>query len=86
MNIMNSHHVRSDHIIMTLSVFVFLTFPLGCGAVGPPIPPEDIGIEAKIRKQQRENARSEGALSQDLATPVEEEAVELPTFYPIGTR
>jgi len=83
---MNSLHKKSDRFILTLSFFVFLIFPLGCGAVGPPIPPENIGIEAKIRKQQREKVQSEGTLSQDLATQVEEEAVELPTFYPIGTR
>ena len=35
MNIMNSHHVRSDHFIMTLSVFVFLTFPLAQLTVRP---------------------------------------------------
>jgi hypothetical protein len=83
---MNSLHKKSDRFILTLSFFVFLIFPLGCGAVGPPIPPENIGIEATIRKQQRENAQSEGTLSQDRGTLVEEEAVELPTFYPIGTR
>ena len=86
MDTMNSRHVKSYHFIMTLSFFVFLIFPLGCGAVGPPIPPENIGIEAKIRKQQREKPQAEGTLSQDLATPVEEEAVELPAFYPVGTR
>ena len=59
---------------------------MGCGAVGPPIPPEDVGIEAKIRKQQQESAKSNGTISQDLDPSVEEEAVELPTFYPIGTR
>ena len=83
---MNSLHKKSDRFILTLSFFVFLIFPLGCGAVGPPIPPENIGIEAKIRKQQRGEAQSEGTLSQDLATQIEEEAVELPTFYPVGTR
>ncbi len=83
---MNSLHKKSDRFILTLSFFVFLIFPLGCGAVGPPIPPENIGIEAKIRKQQREKPQAEGTLSQDRGTLVEEEAVELPTFYPIGTR
>jgi len=59
---------------------------MGCGAVGPPIPPEDVGIEAKIRKQEQEKVRSAGTLSEDGATSIEEEAVELPAFYPIGTR
>jgi len=83
---MNYQHRKADRFILTLCFFVLLISPIGCGAVGPPIPPEDIGIEAKIRKQEREKAQLEGPLSQDLETPVEEEAVELPSFYPIGTR
>ena len=51
---MISLHLKSDHFMMTLSFLVLLIFPMGCGAVGPPIPPEDVGIEAKIRKQQQE--------------------------------
>jgi hypothetical protein len=72
--------------MMPLSFVVLLMFPIGCGAVGPPIPPEDVGIEAKIRKQQQESAKSKGTISEDLDPSGEEETVELPTFYPIGTR
>jgi len=83
---MNSWYLQSDRYMMPLTFVVLLMFPMGCGAVGPPIPPEDVGIEAKIRKQQDENAKSNGTISEDLDPSVEEEAVELPTFYPIGTR
>jgi hypothetical protein len=83
---MNFRHRQADRFILTVGFVVFLIVPIGCGAVGPPIPPEDIGIEAKIRKQERANAQSEGPLSQDLEAPVEEETVKLPSFYPIGTR
>jgi len=83
---MNFLHRKADCFILTLGFFVLLIVPIGCGAVGPPIPPEDIGIEAKVRKQERENAQSKKPLSQDLEAPAEEEAVELPSFYPIGTR
>lgn len=62
-----------------------LLSPMGCGAVGPPIPPEDVGIEAKIRKQRQDQARKEGSTAEDQISPVEE-PVEFPTFYPIGTR
>jgi hypothetical protein len=72
--------------MMSLGFLALLTFPMGCGAVGPPIPPEDVGIEAKIRKQQQESAKSKGTLSEDLDPSGEEETVELPNFYPIGTR
>jgi hypothetical protein len=50
------------------------------------MPPEDVGIEAKIRKQQRATTKDNAGASEDTATSVEEETVELPTFYPIGTR
>jgi hypothetical protein len=83
---MTSRHLESNRFMMSVGFLALLTFPMGCGAVGPPIPPEDVGIEAKIRKQQDENAKSNGTLSEDLDPSVEEEAVELPTFYPIGTR
>lgn len=83
---MNARHEQSDRFILTLGFVVFLIVPIGCGAVAPPIPPENIGIEAQIRKQERENAQSEGPLTQGIETTVEEEAVELPSLFPIGTR
>lgn len=78
--------LKSNRFVMSLGFVTLLIFPLGCGAVGPPIPPEDVGIEAKARKQQQENAQSAGTLSEDEDPSVEEEGVELPAFYPIGTR
>ncbi len=69
----------------SLTFFVLFTILLGCGAVGAPIPPEDVGIEAKVRKQQQENIQAEEALSEKEAILVEEEGVQLPAFYPIGT-
>jgi hypothetical protein len=72
--------------MMSLGFLTLFTFPMGCGAVGPPIPPEDVGIEAKIRKQQRATTKDNVGASEDPATSVEEETVELPVFYPIGTR
>jgi hypothetical protein len=67
-------------------LMTLLLCSMGCGAVGPPIPPEDVGIEAKIRKQNRDQIRKEGSTVEgEMTSPVEEE-VELPTFYPIGTR
>ena len=61
-------------------------FSSGCGAVGPPIPPEKVGIEAKRLKQQQDQAKTEGAFDQDPLNVPLEEAVELPTVYPIDTR
>jgi hypothetical protein len=83
---MNSWSLKFPDFIGSLSVLALLTFVMGCGAVGSPIPPENVGIEAKVRKQQRENTQSEAILTEDGSIPVEEEGVELPVFYPIGTR
>jgi len=83
---MISRHLESNRFMMSVGFLALLTFPMGCGAVGPPIPPEDVGIEAKIRKQQRSTTQDNAGASEDTATSGEEETVELPGFYPIGTR
>ena len=70
----------------SLSPLVLCIVLMGCGAVGSPIPPEDVGIEAKVRKQQQENNQTEEILPEDSDISVEEEGVEFPVFYPIGTR
>ncbi|MCA9499387.1 MAG: hypothetical protein KC588_09355 [Nitrospira sp.] len=54
--------------------------------MGPPIPPEKVGIEAKRLKQEQEQARTEGGIDQDPLNVPLEETVELPTMYPIDTR
>ena len=61
----------------TLMVTILVSCAAGCGVVGPPIAPEDIGIEAKVRAQrQAEEQRS---------TPEEPEVV-LPPLQPVGTQ
>ncbi len=61
----------------TLALSMLFSFAAGCGAVGSPIAPEDIGIEAKIRAQrQAEEKRS---------TPEEPEVV-LPPLRPVGNQ
>lgn len=61
-------------------LFVLCLWYAGCGAVGPPIPPEDVGIEAKRLKQQQETTRPVDGM------PPGEEELELPPLRPIGTR
>ena len=55
----------------------------GCGMAGEPLPPEDIGIEAKVRAQA-ERARS--AQEENQAAPGEksESDVALPPLRPLG--
>ncbi|HBP87019.1 MAG TPA: hypothetical protein DD706_04900 [Nitrospiraceae bacterium] len=86
MNDMSHFFKTSTHYFLFLGVMVLLFSSLGCGAVGPPIPPENVGIEAKVRKQQQDQIRKEGGLDEDPLNVPLEEAVELPTVYPINTR
>ena len=87
-----NHFAVKNRFGNALNKYPILIFPvtigmltLGCGAVGPPIPPEKVGIEAKASKQRQEVL--EGAAETPVSEePTEEEAVELPSFYPIGTR
>lgn len=74
------------HCLITFGIMSLFLFPIGCGAVGPPIPPEEVGIEAKLRKQRQDQARKKGTAVEDQMTLPEEEVVELPALYPIGTR
>ncbi len=78
--------LRYSGIFQKIGVFIVLFVLTGCGAAGAPIAPEDVGIAAKIRKQQRDKAPRESTLPEDGIASVEEETVELPAFYPIGTR
>jgi hypothetical protein len=55
-----------------------------CGTIGPPIPPEDVGLAARIRSDEEKAAKA-------AAKPKAEEEEELPEeelapLYPIGTR
>ena len=74
------------HCFITFGIILLFLLPMGCGAVGPPIPPEEVGIEAKLRKQRQDQARKEGIAIEGQMTSPEEETVELPALYPIGTR
>jgi hypothetical protein len=74
--------VRSTGMGILISLF------LGCGAVDKPIAPEDVGIEAKVRQQQREEAEKESAIpsEEDEVIPATDLPEELPSFFPIGVR
>ena len=67
-----------------IAVLLCLAGTASCGQVSSPIPPEDVGIEAKIREQKKQ-AEKQAKPTEDQV-PIEEEAVELPPLRPIGTR
>lgn len=76
------HHLLGQG--MVIGVFFITTG--GCGTVGPPIPPESVGIEAKIQEQKtRATALEKGSKEEDI-TPIEEDEVLLPPLRPVGTR
>lgn len=64
---------------------VLFLFAAGCGVVGSPIAPEDIGIEAKIRAQRQAEERHSTPEGQPIS-PTEESEVLLPPLRPIGTQ
>lgn len=53
----------------------------GCGTIGPPIPPEEVGLAAKIIEQKEKERKAKGK----EAKPEEEDEVVLPPVRPIGT-
>ncbi len=57
----------------------------GCGAVGDPIAPEDIGIEAKVRAQREAEAQRTAPPGPPTA-PREESETTLPPLQPVGVQ
>ncbi len=58
---------------------------VGCGVVGAPIAPEDIGIEAKVRAQQQADQQRSTPEGQPVS-PTEEPEIVLPPLRPVGTQ
>ena len=68
---------------------------VACGVVGPPIPPEDVGVTPTITRQKlqhaREEQKQEAAVTEEAPQGATEPAlqgpdVELPPLRPVGTR
>lgn len=79
-------------------MLVGLAVVSGCGVVGPPVAPENVGIGPLLEKnKQREDAERERAAKKQPAKPVEpepsdgtsaapEDEVVLPPLRPVGGR
>ena len=73
--------------------WVWLAWTVGllfsCGVVGPPIPPEDVGVTPVIERQKRQDEldakKRETAEPQPLLEP-EGQDVNLPPLRPVGRR
>ena len=59
-----------------------LFFVQSCGVVAPPIPPEDIGIEKKIRAQKKAEEDKTGN-NEKPTVPLGEENVTLSPLQPV---
>jgi len=68
---------------------------VGCGAVGSPIPPENVGVNATIQRQKtleslEEKRRKDAAVVEstepDPDSALQGQDVNLPPLQPVGTR
>ena len=72
------HDSRHPALPRTLVMALLFSFAAGCGVVAPPIAPEDIGIEAKIRAQRQ--------AEEQRMTAEEKPEVVLPPLQPVGNQ
>jgi hypothetical protein len=68
---------------------------VGCGVVGPPVPPESVGVNPTIERQKKlealeEKQREAAATAESVEPPPEPmlqgQDVNLPPLRPVGTR
>ena len=68
---------------------------VGCGVVGPPVPPENVGVNPIIERQKKlellEEKQREDAAAAESAEPqsdpmLQGQDVNLPPLRPVGTR
>ncbi len=72
-------------IPFSLLLGVMIFFVQSCGVVGPPLAPEDIGIEAKIRSQEKAEANAIENGEKEIV-PIDQENVSLPPLRPVRTQ
>lgn len=62
---------------------------VSCGVMGPPIPPEDVGVAPLIEQQKKRDAldakQKEAADAPAVVEPQGQD-VDLPPLRPVGTR
>jgi len=67
---------------------------VGCGTVGPPVPPENVGVNPTIERQKKlealeEKQRESAAADSSEPSPdpmLQGQDVNLPPLRPVGTR
>ncbi len=86
--------VRTSNVT-SLMVGVMIGTLAACGAVGAPIPPENVGVTPTIERQKRLEAlqekQREAAVAAEGVEPqsdplLQGQDIDLPTLQPVGTR
>lgn len=81
--------------VTTIVVGMMMGVLTGCGAVGSPIPPENVGVNLTIERQKRlealEGKQREATAEVESTEPqpdsmLEGQDVNLPALQPVGTR
>ena len=82
-------------IVTSVLVGVITGALVGCGVVGPPVPPENVGVNPIIERQKKSEAleekqREAGAAAESAELPpdptLQGQDVNLPPLRPVGTR
>jgi hypothetical protein len=85
----------SRQSVTTVLVGVITGLLVGCGVVGPPVPPELVGVNPTIERQKKlealEEKQREAAAAAESAEPPPDptpqgQDVILPPLRPVGTR
>lgn len=74
---------------------VMMGMLVACGAVGSPVPPEEVGVNLTIERQkklealeekQREAAATDESSERSPDTMLQGQDVDLPPLHPVGAR
>ena len=85
----------SPQSVTSVLVGVITGLLVGCGIVGPPVPPESVGVNPTIERQKKlealEEKQREAAAAAESAEPLPDpmlqgQDVNLPPLRPVGTR
>lgn len=77
-------------VVLFVIMLVICAITVGCGVIGAPIAPEDVGIAPRLEKEQEQEAKSreQAAQQQEAGSGAVEppSEPELPPLRPVGTR
>ncbi|GIW55831.1 MAG: hypothetical protein KatS3mg082_2235 [Nitrospiraceae bacterium] len=77
-------------VVLFVLMSAICAISVGCGVIGAPIAPEDVGIAPRLEKEQEQEAkgREQAAQRQEAGSGAVEppSEPELPPLRPVGTR